>query len=101
MSRNTKTSVCNNQFMRFFGYNFLAVLKQLPPRKIATQSKTNPNPNPNPNQGVIFLRGNCLVAPNPKTNPNLDRNPNPNRGAIFLAGNGPDTLFGYSFFSFR
>ena len=54
------------------------VLGQLPPRKNTIV--------PNRNQGSIFLLGNCLVAPNPKTNPNLDRNPNPKRGAIFLGG---------------
>ena len=48
--------------------------------------KTNTKPNPNPNQGSIFLRGNCLVASNPKINPNLHQNPNPNPGAVFLGG---------------
>ena len=35
---------------------------------------------------AIYLRGNCLVAPNPKTNPNLDCNPSPNRGTKFPWG---------------
>ena len=52
------------------------VLGQLPPRKNAIA--------PNTNQGSIFLPGNCLVAPNRKTNPNLDRNRNPKQGAISL-----------------
>ena len=60
------------------------VLGQLPPRKIVPNPKTNFNSNPN--HGAIFLRGNCLVAPNPKTNLNLDQNSNPNRGAIFFRG---------------
>ena len=56
--------------------------------------KRDSKPNPNPNQGAIFFGCNCLVAPNPKTNPDLHRNPNPNRGAIFLGGEGkfPDTV---------
>ena len=38
---------------------------------------------PNPNQGTIFLKGNCLIASNPKTNPTLGPNSNPNRGGNF------------------
>ena len=33
----------------------IMVLGQLPPRKIASNPKTNPNPN----RGAIFPRGNC------------------------------------------
>ena len=72
------------------------VLRQLYTRKIA------PNPKTNPTQGSIFPRGNFLVAPNPKTNLNLDQNPNPNRerggrcsflwGAIVQIQNGQDNL---------
>ena len=62
------------------------VLGHLLPRKITANPKINPNPNPNSNQEPIVVRGNCLVAPNPKTNPNLDGNPNPNQEAIFLGG---------------
>ena len=68
-----------------------------PPKKTAPNPKTNPKPNPNPNRVTIFLGGNCLVAPIPKTNPDLDLNPNPNRGTIFLGGgeggNCSDTIF--------
>ena len=60
------------------------VLGQLPSRKIAANPKTNPKPNPNPTRGTIFFRCNCLGAPNPKTNPELDPKPNPNRGTIFF-----------------
>ena len=56
------------------------VLEQLPLRKITSYPKNNPNPNPNPNQEAIFLGGNHLVAPQSKTNPDLDPTPNPNRG---------------------
>ena len=52
--------------------------------------KTNPYPNPNPNQGSIFLGRNCLVAPNSKTNPNLDPNLNLNRGQFSAGGSCPD-----------
>ena len=62
-----------------------------PQGKLACKLKTNPNSTPNPNRGGNFPRGNCLVAPNPKTNPNLNLNPNPNRGAIFLG----EQLSGY------
>ena len=34
-----------------------------------------------------------IIAPNPKTNPNLNENPNPNQGAIFLGANCQDTAF--------
>ena len=34
-----------------------------PEKNCRQKPKTNPNPNPNPNQGLVFLRGNCLVAP--------------------------------------
>ena len=37
----------------FLSSLFIAVLGQIPPRKI------DPNPKPNPNQGAIFLGGNC------------------------------------------
>ena len=37
------------------------VLVQFPPRKIATNPKTNANPNSH--RGAIFLGGDCLVAP--------------------------------------
>ena len=63
------------------------VLEQLPRGKLPHNSKTNPKPNSNPSREAIFFGGNCLVAPNPKTNPDLERNPNPNRG-----GNCPDTM---------
>ena len=57
------------------------VLGQLPPRKMP------PTPKLTLIQTLtIFLRGNCLVAPNPKINLNLDQNSNPNRGAIFFGG---------------
>ena len=46
-------------------YYLFPVLGQLPPKKIAPNPKTNPNPNLNPNQCSIFLRGNCLVTPQP------------------------------------
>ena len=74
------------------------VLEQLPRGKLPHNSKTNPKPNSNPSREAIFFGGNCLVAPNPKTNPDLETNPNPNRGgAIFLGaegggGNCPDTM---------
>ena len=63
------------------------VLEQLPLRKIASYPKNNPN------QEAIFLGGNHLVAPQSKTNPDLDANPNPNGGgeAIFFGGNCLDT----------
>ena len=77
---------------------FLMVLEQLPPRKISPSPKTNPNPNPSPNWGLIFLEGNCLVAPNPKTNPKLVPNPNPNRGQLSSEGNCPDALSNRTFF---
>ena len=64
--------------------------------KLPPNVKTNPNPNPN-QQGAIFLRSNCLVSPNHKTNPNLDRGPNPNRGQIPSGGNCPDTLRNISY----
>ena len=66
------------------------VLEQLPRGKLPHNSKTNPKPNSNPSREAIFFGGNCLVAPNPKTNPDLETNPNPNRGggAIFLGGGG-------------
>ena len=54
---------CNLNALHFSG--IISVLRQLPPRKIAPNLKTNPNPTPNPNWGVIFLGGNCLVAPHP------------------------------------
>ena len=55
------------------------VLGQLHPNP-----KTNLNSNRNSSRGAIFFRGNGLVAPNPKTNPDLDPNSNPNRGPVFL-----------------
>ena len=55
-----------------------------PRGKLPSTHNLKTKPNPNPNQGAIFLEDNCLVAPSPKTNSDLDRNPNPNRGAIFL-----------------
>ena len=30
--------------------------------------RTNPKPTQKPNRGTVFLGGNCLVVPNPKTN---------------------------------
>ena len=39
-----------------------------------------PNSKTNPNRGIIFLGGNCVVAPNPKTNPTIDPNPNSKQG---------------------
>ena len=73
------------------------VLGQLSPRKIAPNPKTNPNLNPNPNWGAIFLERIYLVAPNPKTDSNLDPNTNPNRRAVFSGGNCPDTSRQYFF----
>ena len=51
------------------------------------QSKNCPPIHP---WGTIFLGGNCLVAPNPKTNSNIVPNPNPNHGGRG-GGNIPDT----------
>ena len=42
--------------------------------------------------GAIFFGDNCLVAPNSKTNPNLDSNTKPSRGQFFSGDNCPDTL---------
>ena len=77
--------------IQFINGTTIKDLGQFPPKKIASNPKTKPKPNPNPNQGSTFLGGNCLVAPNPKTDPDLDPNPKPNWGAIFLHGNCPDT----------
>ena len=63
----------------------------MPLRKIGPNPKTNPKPNPNPNREAVFLECNCLVAPNSKTNPDLDSNPNPNREVVFLG----EQLSGY------
>ena len=81
------------------------VLEQLPRGKLLHNSKTNPKPNSNHSREAIFFGGNCLVAPNPKTNPDLKPNPNPNRGSIFLDGgqgvNCPDTMSSCSLTSIR
>ena len=61
-------------------------------RKLPPNPKTNLNPNPNPNRGAIFLKGSCLVAPKPKSNPYFDLNPNPYRQGGG-GGNCPDTNF--------
>ena len=82
---------------RYSFYTFHARYEESGSRAIAPEEnlptpniKTNPKPNPNPNRGgSIYLGANCLVAPNPKSNPPLDPNPNPNRGAIFLGGQLP------------
>ena len=67
------------QTIYFFGFYDNCPRGKLPPNR-----ETKPKPNPNPNRRTIFLGGNFLVAPNPKTNPDLDPNPNPNwGGAIF------------------
>ena len=39
--------------------SFRKVLRQLPPKKIAPNPKTNPKPNPNFNRGEFSLGGNC------------------------------------------
>ena len=77
--------------IQFINGTIIKDLGQFPPKKIAPNPKTNPKPNPNPNQGSTFLGGNCLVAPNSKTDPDVDSNTKPNWGAIFLRGNCPDT----------
>ena len=77
--------------IQFINGTIIKDLGQFPPKKIAPNPKTNPKPNSNPNQGSTFLGGNCLVAPNSKTDPDVDSNPKPNWGAIFLRGNCPDT----------
>ena len=63
-----------------------------PRGKLPSTHNPKTKPNPNPNQGAIFLGDNCLVAPSPKTNSDLDRNPNPNRGQFSSGGNCPDTV---------
>ena len=61
-------------------------------RKLPPNPKTNLNPNPNPNRGAIFLKGSCLVAPKPKSNPYFDLNLNPYRQGGG-GGDCPDTNF--------
>ena len=67
------------------------ILGKMPLSKIGPNPKTNPKPNPNPNREAVFLECNCLVAPNSKTDPDLDPIPNPNRDVVFLG----EQLSGY------
>ena len=69
--------------IQFINGTTIKDLGQFPLKKIAPNPKTNPKPNPNPNQGSTFLGGNCLVAPNSKTDPDVDSNTKPNWGQFF------------------
>ena len=40
----------------------------VPEESCSPNPRTNPKPTQKPNRGTIFLGGNCLVVPNPKTN---------------------------------
>ena len=68
--------------------SFLLRVPEIGSRPIAPKKNCPPTPKLTPSQtltlaaGAIFLGGNCLVASNTKTDPDLDPNPNLNRGQL-------------------